>query len=321
MKRFCLLFTLAAAMMLVSCVDDEYDLSNIDSDNITIGGDESEFLMPLAEISYAAGNIKTGSHDESIIVLYDQINNWVPSTLPDGAEYIDLQKLNEKEYKLSILNALFAEMIADEERREAVCAYILDAYKDDLIEALRASKNTVVAMAAIQLATTEQETAVKLLSGLFVAYPDDVHPIFDEISDNDLIDLSIDDVYIEIPAMDISDDVEAMLTDNIDSSSESNPVNALYLFGKAYSDFPVKFSLRPYIEFTNIDLGNITIDKETTTPINEVRIYSEDLLTLFNGSRLIIPITLDRYYPNAAFSEESKLDLSLSLRKTGGLTL
>ena len=126
MKRFCLLFTLAAAMMFVSCIDDEYDLSSIDSDNITIGGDDSEFFMPLAQISYSAGNISTSNHDESIIVLYDQINNWGPSTLPDGAEYIDLQLLNDKEYKLSILNALFEEMLADETRRESVCDYILD---------------------------------------------------------------------------------------------------------------------------------------------------------------------------------------------------
>lgn len=323
MKHFYrFILSICAVWLLSSCVDDAYNLSNIEDGDIALGGNDSEFFMPLASISYAASNIQINANEEmSAIELYDRINIWIPSTLPGNATYIDLQQLKQPAYKNSILNALYDEMEQQEQKRLAVCLHVMECYKPGLIEMLQESGNATLALAAQHLNTITNQEGSALLATLFAACPNEIRTVFNELSDNDLLNYNIQDARIRIPSLDISEEVETMLSDNLDPMQVTNPTNALYLFGDIYSDFPFLCHFNPYILESQINLGKLSVDKQVTTPIQEVRIYKEDLQTLINGSFLVIPITLERYYPHADFNENSKLDISISLRKTGGLTL
>lgn len=308
-------------MMLSSCIDEKYDLSNIDSDDITIGGDESEFFMPLATINYAANSIKTNSRGGTINDLFEEINKWLPSTLPGNESYVDLQRMEEKEYKAEILNSLYDEILANEKKRTDVCEYVLENHKNELVSRLRTSENAVVANGAILIMATSVNEGVEILSGLIISYPQDVRTIFNSLSDYDLIDYRIEDIYIEIPALDISDDVVQMLSGNLDPESVGDPVNALYIFGSIYSELPLMLQINPYIENTGISLGDISLDEKKRTEFEDIRVNSGDLQVVVDGANLIIPVTLQRYYPNSDFNEDSEIEISISLHKTGGLTL
>ena len=319
MKKLFLLITMGVGIMLCSCIDKEYDLTQIESDGIAIGNDDSEFLMPLVNICFKTADINLDvDGGVSITELQSKVNIWLPSQLPGGVSYVDVQQLaDSREYKQNLLNNLYAEMSDNADKRAAVCAYVIQEYRDEVVDMLCNSDNQVVAMTAAQINEVADDVqAAEVLSMLFVAYPSDVQSAFDEISDEDLINLDVEDIEVDIPAFDLSEDVLTMLTGNMDGNS----ANALYLFGEADSDFPFLFHISPSIENTGVDFGDISIDNGVTK-IKETRIYKDDFDAIMYGARLTVPVTLDRYYPESVISDDNELNISISLRKTGGLKL
>lgn len=319
MKKLFLLITMGVGIMLCSCIDKEYDLTQIESDGIAIGSDDSEFFMPLLTISFKTADITLDiDGTSSIIDLQSKVNVWLPSQLPGGVSYVDVQQLaDSREYKQNLLDNLYAEMLEDEAKRAEVCAYVIKEYRAEVVEMLCNSDNQVVAMTAAQInEVADDAQATEVLTMLFVTYPSDVQMAFNDISDEDLINLKVEDVDVDIPSLDVSEDVIDMLTSNIDDNSN----NGLYLFGEADSDFPFLFHIIPSIDNTNVDFGKISIDNGATQ-IRETRIYKDDFDAIMDGSRLSVPITLDRYYPESAISNDNELKISISLRKRGGLKL
>lgn len=323
MKKLFILIVMSIGFILISCIDSKYDLSQIESDGIAIGNNDSEFLMPLVNIKFQASNFNASTEDDmSISGLQEQINVWLPAQLPNNASYVDIQKLaNNKEYKQALLDNLYAEMQRDENKRKEVCKYVIAEHKPTVIEALRNSSNAVVAAAALQINRISDTEAVDLLSNLFITYPTDVKNILNDISDEDLIDnVEIENVLVDIPAFDISDDVLDMLVDNLDGDNVTSPINALYLFGTINSNFPFLFKVNPTIYNTRINFGELSIDNGSTK-INDIRVFRDDFEKMSNGSQLVMPVILEKYYPNIDINDNTQLDISISLRKTGGLNL
>lgn len=323
MKKLFILIVMSIGFILISCIDSKYDLSQIESDGIAIGNNDSEFLMPLVNIKFQASNFNASTEDDmSISGLQEQINVWLPAQLPNNASYVDIQKLaNNKEYKQALLDNLYAEMQRDENKRKEVCKYVIAEHKPTIIEALRNSSNAVVAAAALQINRISDTEAVDLLSNLFITYPTDVKNILNDISDEDLIDnVEIENVLVDIPAFDISDDVLDMLVDNLDGDNVTSPINALYLFGTINSNFPFLFKVNPTIYNTRINFGELSIDNGSTK-INDIRVFRDDFEKMSNGSQLVMPVILEKYYPNIDINDNTQLDISISLRKTGGLNL
>ena len=323
MKKLFILIVMSIGFILISCIDSKYDLSQIESDGIAIGNNDSEFLMPLVNIKFQASNFNASTEDDmSISGLQEQINVWLPAQLPNNASYVDIQKLaNNKEYKQALLDNLYAEMQRDENKRKEVCKYVIAEHKATVIEALRNSSNAVVAAAALQINRIPDTEAVDLLSNLFITYPTDVKNILNDISDEDLIDnVEIENVLVDIPAFDISDDVLDMLVDNLDGDNVTSPINALYLFGTINSNFPFLFKVNPTIYNTRINFGELSIDNGSTK-INDIRVFRGDFEKMSNGSQLVMPVILEKYYPNIDINDNTQLDISISLRKTGGLNV
>lgn len=322
MKKLFILIAACWGIMLYSCIDKEYDLSKVESDGIAIGNDNSEFVMPLAAINFKASNIELDiEEDLSLPELQNRVNIWLPTQLPNNVSYIDVRELiDSKEYRQNLLDNLYAEMMVDDNKRSAVCDYVVEMYRDEIIKMLKASPNKIVATTASEIVGIGNAEAAELISTLFITFPADVQLVFNEISDEDLINLNVEDVVIDIPALDLSEDVVRMITDNLDDDSVENPINALYLFGEADSDFPFLFHITPRIKNASVDFGEISIDNGVTK-INDTRIFRDDFDVFVDGALLTIPIILDRYYPNSVLCDDNELNISISLRKTGGLKL
>lgn len=74
------IFTLlCVALAAVSCIDDDYDLGKVETGNITIGGDQTAFEMPLAQIVIGMTELRNGSSD--VKAIFEEADIWLPSTL------------------------------------------------------------------------------------------------------------------------------------------------------------------------------------------------------------------------------------------------
>ncbi len=114
-----ILFAVAATM--ASCVDDSYDLSNLDGENAGIGTSESSFDMPLItmnidaskEISSSSTTISLTKSDDDegdIFSNLEAVNALLPDTYADG---IDLTQTDNDTYLAEIVDALFIQIQDD----------------------------------------------------------------------------------------------------------------------------------------------------------------------------------------------------------------
>ena len=102
MKRlFLMAVALCCGIAVSSCIDESFDLSDVNTDDVTIGNDDSEFLLPLATVNVTSADIcqKAGVNEISLKQMYDEVSIWFPTTLPDNATYIEIERLiNDQEY-------------------------------------------------------------------------------------------------------------------------------------------------------------------------------------------------------------------------------
>ena len=323
MKR--LLFFILLCISVAGCIDNAYDLSKLDSSDdagIVIGNDNSEFRMPLATISFSVASFNQSAADGTISItdLVNEVNIWLPSTLPGGVDYIEIGRLSEdSDYLNSILSALVNEMNADEQKRNEVCSLIAKEYRGDILSILDGLIPSVMLSSIYNLSDDEAGAA---LAGLYVVFNDIVTGAIKSVSADFLLGLEMDKVSFNIPSLDLSSEIYEMLAENLDPDHEANPVNALYIYGTIESQLPISFILYPSLEGLRAQFGEIEVS-EGVNPFNDVRLTADDLYTLTQGygSSFNTSIYLDRYYVNKEISNDQKVSINLKLRKIGGLKL
>ena len=112
---------LFAAALASSCIDNAYDLSNVNTDDVTIGDEDSEYRLPLATVYVSMSELKEGGAD--IKTLFDEADIWLPSPLPGNAAYVDLRELqNNPDTITPLLQALIDQMMDDDAKIAAVAA-------------------------------------------------------------------------------------------------------------------------------------------------------------------------------------------------------
>ena len=109
------IFTLS--LLAVSCIDNDYDLSDIDTDDIGIGDEYSVFTCPLMTLRVAVADIVNEQGDLDGILAEADV--WLPNRLPDGAEAVDVKRLTggdgqqaQQAYVQTLLTALQEEIDA-----------------------------------------------------------------------------------------------------------------------------------------------------------------------------------------------------------------
>ena len=310
MKKFLLLLCIAATG--AACVDNDYDLSKINTDDIAIGGEGSVFEIPLATVSVSLA--KLGRSDDggnvNISDIYEEADIWLPASTPDGMAYFDIPKLagNIDGYLTTTVDLLCEQMETDLDKRYAVAELIGEKYAEEFELGISTPPGVGVEEFIKEYYDKDE-------------FRDQIAEAVKQLAQSYLSAIQIDPVSYEIPALDISKDVFDMLSDNLDPETVPNPKNVLYIYGEATSSFSIDFLATPLIEGTRISFTPFMVERGKTGQIDKVRFFKDDLDVLFNGSSLYMPISVEHYYPGQAFDDSQRIVLKLHLRKLGGLKL
>lgn len=319
MRKFFLLLLTGA--LFTACIDKDYDLENIDTDNVTIGGDESKFEIPLAKVLVTLADIANG--DVNIQELCEKADKWLPSKLPGNADYVDLTQLTLHSYTDGIFDALIAEMQSTPSKLDEVTDMIWDDYRDVFASILgvpASPENEAIFKTAFKTVYDTDDRVLDEVKSQFSGYLTE--------------DLNVEPIDYNIGRVDISDDVVDMIADNLDPEGSGSSKNSLYLAGEIASKLPISLYLEPELKSVPEDGSPATtilkfdVEVDATKGTNEIkdsektRLYAEGLRQLLNNAAINIPVTLEKYYPGKGFeTDKSQIEIKLYLIKNGGLKL
>lgn len=319
MRKFFLLLLTGA--LFTACIDKDYDLENIETDNVTIGGDESKFEIPLAKVLVTLADIANG--DVNIQELCEKADKWLPSNLPGNADYVDLTQLTLHSYTDGLFDALIAEMQSTPSKLDEVTDMIWDDYRDVFASILGVSpspENEALFKTAFKTVYDTDDRVLDEVKSQFSGYLTE--------------DLNVEPIDYNIGRVDISDDVVDMIADNLDPEGSGSSKNSLYLAGEIASKLPISLYLEPELKSVPEDGSPATtilkfdVEVDATKGTNEIkdsektRLYAEGLRQLLNNAAINIPVTLEKYYPGKGFETgKSQIEIKLYLIKNGGLKL
>lgn len=299
---------LFAAALASSCIDNAYDLSNVNTDDVTIGDEDSEYRLPLATVYVSMSELKEGGAD--IKTLFDEADIWLPSPLPGNAAYVDLRELqNIPDTITPLLQALIDQMMDDDAKIAAVADLLAEKYLSTFLPLLPSDTDPanfkpvfIEAFRNMPMLHDRLSNEVKSLAG------------------NYLTDLKVQDVTYDIGKIDIGSDVVDMLCENLDSEGTPNPRNTLHLYGSITSALPVSLRIVPYFSPTNVRF-DVTVEPGRTNEIRETQLFESDLRQIIEGAEIILPVSLEKYYPGYDFTSDQQIVITLRLIKRGGLKL
>lgn len=299
---------LFAAALASSCIDNAYDLSNVNTDDVTIGDEDSEYRLPLATVYVSMSELKEGGAD--IKTLFDEADIWLPSPLPGNAAYVDLRELqNIPDTITPLLQALIDQMMDDDAKIAAVADLLAEKYLLTFLPLLPPDTDPanfkpvfIEAFRNMPMLHDRLSNEVKSLAG------------------NYLTDLKVQDVTYDIGKIDIGSDVVDMLCENLDSEGTPNPRNTLHLYGSITSALPVSLRIVPYFSPTNVRF-DVTVEPGRTNEIRETQLFESDLRQIIEGAEIILPVSLEKYYPGYDFTSDQQIVITLRLIKRGGLKL
>lgn len=204
---------LFAAALASSCIDNAYDLSNVNTDDVTIGDEDSEYRLPLATVYVSMSELKEGGAD--IKTLFDEADIWLPSPLPGNAAYVDLRELQNNPNTITpLLQALIDQMMDDDAKIAAVADLLAEKYLSTFLPLLPPDTDPanfkpvfIEAFRNMPMLHDRLSNEVKSLAG------------------NYLTDLKVQDVTYDIGKIDIDigSDVVDMLCENLDSEGTPTP--------------------------------------------------------------------------------------------------
>lgn len=319
MRKFFLLLLTGA--LFTACIDKDYDLENIETDNVTIGGDESKFEIPLAKVLVTLADIANG--DVNIQELCEKADKWLPSNLPGNADYVDLTQLTLHSYTDGLFDALIAEMRSTPAKLDEVTDMIWDDYRDvfaSILDVSPSPENEALFKTAFKTVYDTDDRVLDEVKSQFSGYLTE--------------DLNVEPIDYNIGRVDISDDVVDMIADNLDPEGSGSSKNSLYLAGEIASKLPISLYLEPELKSVPEDGSPATtilkfdVEVDATKGTNEIkdsektRLYAEGLRQLLNNAAINIPVTLEKYYPGKGFeTDKSQIEIKLYLIKNGGLKL
>ena len=135
-----------------------------------------------------------------------------------------------------------------------------------------------------------------------------------------LTDLKVEDVTYDIGKIDIGSDIVDMLADNLDPKGTADPQNTLDIYGQITSALPVSLQFSPRFSPTEVEF-DVYVEPNVPAKIAETRLYESDLRQIIDGAEIILPVTLEKYFPGSGFTTDQKIVINLRLVKRGGLKL
>ena len=205
--KFVILPLFLFGMLVTSCIDNNYDLSEIDTDGVVIG---DEFRLPLATVTVSMSEL--GKDGTDIKALFDEADIWLPSPLPADGKYVDLQKIQHTpSYIDELLDELIEQMKRSDAKINAVADLLYDKYLGTFLPLLPPNTDPKdfkqVFITMFRATTGLQEKLAGEVRDLAGGY---------------LTDLKIEDVTYDLGRIDLGSDVVDMLADNLDPKFSRN---------------------------------------------------------------------------------------------------
>ena len=310
MKKLPLLFLVG--LLAAGCVDKEYDLKDVETDNIAIGDSQSEFRCPLMTIRVSMQEITDNGID--IENVFRETDIWLPTELPDA--YVDIRRLvSDEAYVSTLLDLLVDELLVSDTKLDQVVELIWNtpAYRQSVTGSVP------------ELDLDDADTFRSLFRSLYQSSPQ-VRELLDEqvrlLAHDYLTALQVDDITYDIDRIDLDDNIVDMLAENLDPEGTPDAKNTLHIYGTIANRLPLSAEIQARLRPTLIEVP-VQIDaKSEENVIAETPIYGEDLRTLIHGCQVVIPVTLDRYYRNGFDNTaDCQLLIELHLVKRGGLKI
>ncbi len=299
-------------LLAAGCVDKEYDLKDVETDNIAIGDSQSEFRCPLMTIRVSMQEITDNGID--IENVFRETDIWLPTELPDA--YVDIRRLvSDEAYVSTLLDLLVDELLVSDTKLDQVVELIWNtpAYRQSVTGSVP------------ELDLDDADTFRSLFRSLYQNNAQ-VRELLDEqvrlLAHDYLTALQVDDITYDIDRIDLDDNIVDMLAENLDPEGTPDAKNTLHIYGTIANRLPLSAEIRARLRPTLIEVP-VQIDaKSEENVIAETPIYGEDLRTLIHGCQVVIPVTLDRYYRNGFDNTaDCQLLIELHLVKRGGLKL
>ena len=310
MKKLPLLFLVG--LLAAGCVDKEYDLKDVETDNIAIGDSQSEFRCPLMTTRVSMQEITDNGID--IENVFRETDIWLPTELPDA--YVDIRRLvSDEAYVSTLLDLLVDELLVSDTKLDQVV---------ELIWSTPAYRQSVTGSVP-ELDLDDADTFRSLFRSLYQNNAQ-VRELLDEqvrlLAHDYLTALQVDDITYDIDRIDLDDNIVDMLAENLDPEGTPDAKNTLHIYGTIANRLPLSAEIRARLRPTLIEVP-VQIDaKSEENVIAETPIYGEDLRTLIHGCQVVIPVTLDRYYRSGFDNTaDCQLLIGLHLVKRGGLKL
>ena len=307
MKNF--LFLLCILSLCFGC-DKAYDLNKIESGDVTIGNDQSEWIMPLAQITVGMDELQDGSAD--IRAISDEVDIWLPTTLPGNAEWVDIVRLSsDGTYLDGMLEALIDEMLVPGSKK-----------MDEVVDLIWSNEVYRERFTALIPADSEElfKAEFKEFFGEDNEAGEALRDTMGELAREFLSQIKINTITYNA-TLDVGDDLIDMLADNLDPEGTVNPVNTLDLYGEVWSSLPVSFEVAADFSETNVAIAPFLVEPDEENDIASVRLYENDIRSLFSFFELNVDFMPQKYYPRIGFSDSQSIRMTLHLKKRGGLNL
>lgn len=251
-----------------------------------------------------------GKDGTDIKALFDEADIWLPSPLPADGKYVDLQKIQHTpSYIDELLDELIEQMKRSDAKINAVADLLYDKYLGTFLPRFRRTRTRKIS---------------SRYSSRCSALPRDCRrswPARSEIWPGGyLTDLKIEDVTYDLGRIDLGSDVVDMLADNLDPKGTANPRNTLDIYGEIISALPVSLQFSPRFYPTEMEF-DIRVEPNVKAKIGETRLHENDLRQIIDGTEIILPVKLEKYFPGSGFTPDQKIVIALRLVKRGGLKL
>ena len=295
----------------------EYDLSNINTDNIAIGDESSRFEVPLLKVLVSMDELN-GTDGDAIDEIFNEADTWLPSQLPNQDEngmYVLVQQLvGNEDYVDHVLSGLLDQMASDSEKLDQVASLLQEKYYDEFSSLLPG-----ISAEEFKAEFIRQYTANETLRVL-------LNEKIEELARGYLtgLEVSLPSLTYSVDRIDLSDDVVDMLIENLDGKEVAEPKNTLHMAGTIDNRLPVSITASPVFTPTEVTFTTQIEANRDGNILPETRLFAEDLQTIVRGLTIEIVVNIDKYYPDKGFdrdpeTSQPQLAINLHLIKRGAL--
>lgn len=301
---------LFSGALLTACVDQDYDLTKIDTDQIAIGDKESEFRIPLATVQVSMEEIAQNGTD--IRAIFREADIWLPST----AREVDITELTENSaYRNRLIAQTIDELKTSDAKLNQIVNLTYENYYDRFASVLGIDPD---------LGKDPSLYAEAFALALDTEYLSDaITEQIGTVSSEYLESIRVDAIEYDLDGLDLDDKIIDMLCDNLDPEGTLNPTNTLAIYGTITNRLPLSLHIAPLFMPTNIalDIQVDAVGEESDIP--ETRLYGDDLRQFVQGVHIRIPVELGTYYPGIGFDDTAlhQMVIRLHLIKRGGMKL